>query len=293
LLIDSGADVSIFKGEKLIGSTEYDPERKVRFKSISGSLIETHGAIEAVIELKDSLITHEFQLVSKQIDVPCDGILGRDFLRNARAQICYDTQCVKINGEVVKMVSAKPEIVKTEKGRQAKKIRLPRRSDCVVKLPVKEGSPLVGILNKHQVQEGVYMAGSLTKVMDGYVLTSILNMSDQDVEIQEPLVELDEIELIRNLTSETEEKQQDREKIILEQLRLDHLNDEEKKLLMGTCQDYQDIFYLPGDSLSSTVTTRHSIRVQPGTEPINTRQYRLPEAQKVEVEGQVEKLLNE
>jgi hypothetical protein len=80
LLIDSGADVSILKGEKLIGSTEYDPERKVRVKSVSGSLIETHGATEAVIELKNSLITNEFQLVSKQIDVPCDGILGRDFL---------------------------------------------------------------------------------------------------------------------------------------------------------------------------------------------------------------------
>jgi hypothetical protein len=137
------------------------------------------------------------------------------------------------------------------------------------------------------------MAGSLTKVMDGYVLTSILNTSDQEVEIQEPLVELDETEPIRNLTSETEEKQKDREKRILGQLRLDHLNDEENKLLMGTCQDYQDIFYLPGDSLSSTVATQHSIRVQQVTEPVNTRQYRLPEAQKVEVERQVEKLLKE
>jgi hypothetical protein len=65
------------------------------------------------------------------------------------------------------------------------------------------------------------------------------------------------------------------------------------KLLMGICQDYQDIFYLPGDSLSSTVATRHSIRVQPGAEPVNTRPYRLPEAQKAEVESQVEKLLKE
>jgi hypothetical protein len=128
LLIDSGANVSILKGEKLIGSTKYDPERRVRVKSVSGSLIETHGAIEAVIELKNSLITHEFQLVSKQIDIPCDGLLGRDFLRNAKAQICYETQCAKINGELIKMVSAKPEIAKTEKRREAKKISLPRRS---------------------------------------------------------------------------------------------------------------------------------------------------------------------
>jgi hypothetical protein len=46
-LTDSAADLSVLKGQKLIGSTEFDPERRVR--SACGSLIETHGAIEAVI----------------------------------------------------------------------------------------------------------------------------------------------------------------------------------------------------------------------------------------------------
>lgn len=293
-LIDSGADISVLKGEKLIGSTEYDPERKVRVKSVSGSLIETHGAIEAEINLENSSITHEFQLANKQIDIPCDGILGRDFFRNAKAQICYDTQCVKLNGEMIKMVNAnQTEIAKTEKTRETRNIILPRRSECVVKLPVKEGSPSVGILDKCEIQEGIFMAGSLTKVIDGYVITSILNTNEEEAEIQEPLVELNEVEPVQNLTGATEEKQKDREKRILEQLRLDHLNDEEKRLLIGTCQDYQDVFYLSGDILSSTQATRHSIRVEPGTEQINTRPYRLPETQKVEVEKQVEKLLKE
>jgi len=38
---------------------------------------------------------------------------------------------------------------------------------------------------------------------------------------------------------------------------------------------------------------RHTITVEPGTEPINTRPYKLPEAQKVEVGEQVKKLLQE
>jgi hypothetical protein len=41
-----------------------------------------------------------------------------------------------------------------------------------------------------------------------------------------------------NLSDATEEKQKDGEKRILEQLRLDRLNDEENKLLIGMCQDY-------------------------------------------------------
>jgi len=67
----------------------------------------------------------------------------------------------------------------------------------------------------------------------------------------------------------------------------------ERKLLVQTCSDYQDIFYLPGDRLSSTDAARHTITVEPGTEPINSRPYRLPEAQKVEVGEQVKKLLLE
>jgi hypothetical protein len=38
---------------------------------------------------------------------------------------------------------------------------------------------------------------------------------------------------------------------------------------------------------------QHSICVEPGTEPINTGPYRLPETQKREVEKQIKKLLQE
>jgi hypothetical protein len=86
---------------------------------------------------------------------------------------------------------------------------------------------------------------------------------------------------------------QDRERDILTQLRLDHLNAEERKLLIGACSDFSDIFYVPRDKLSSTGAAQHSINVEPGTEPINTRPYRLPEAQKVEVNKHVQKLLRE
>ena len=45
--------------------------------------------------------------------------------------------------------------------------------------------------------------------------------------------------------------------------------------------------------MSSTGPTRHSISVEPGTEPINTRPCRLPETQKAEIGKQVKKLLQE
>jgi len=45
--------------------------------------------------------------------------------------------------------------------------------------------------------------------------------------------------------------------------------------------------------ISSTDGARHTINVEPRTEPINTRPYRPPETQKLEVNKQVKKLLQD
>lgn len=76
------------------------------------------------------------------------------------------------------------------KVRKVEEIKLPPRTESIVKLPVTPGSPLVGVIDKCEIREGVTIAASLTKVVDGYVMTSILNTNDNEVEVQEPLVEL-------------------------------------------------------------------------------------------------------
>jgi len=74
---------------------------------------------------------------------------------------------------------------------------------------------------------------------------------------------------------------------------MDHLNSEEKTSLGEICFDYQDVFFLQGDHLSCTSAVKHNIHLEPGTVPINTRPYRLPESQRKEIDRQVTKLLEE
>jgi len=49
--------------------------------------METHGVLEGRIELKNSSIVHNLQLVNKEVDIPCNGILGHDFLQRAKAKL--------------------------------------------------------------------------------------------------------------------------------------------------------------------------------------------------------------
>jgi hypothetical protein len=49
LLVDSGADISLLKSRRLLGTAEFEPRDRVRVKSVEGSVIETHGSIETKI----------------------------------------------------------------------------------------------------------------------------------------------------------------------------------------------------------------------------------------------------
>jgi hypothetical protein len=191
-LVDTGADVSLIKGSKPVGTAEFNPDGRVKVKSVDGSPIETHGAIEAKIGLGSKSVMHRFQLVSKQVDIPCDGVLGRDFFQRARAKICYETRTVVLYGEKYNLDDQAKEL--GERGTKAGQIRLPPRTECVVRVPVTPDSPRVGITRRREMQKRVILAAALTKVVDGYALMSVLNTTEEETEVPEPVVELDAIE---------------------------------------------------------------------------------------------------
>ena len=65
-------------------------------------------------------------------------------------------------------------------------------------------------------------------------MTSILITSDTEVEVPEPLVELDGVDPAWGRSCSTEFESQDREREILTQLRLEHINMEEKKTIVSS-----------------------------------------------------------
>jgi hypothetical protein len=77
------------------------------------------------------------------------------------------------------------------------------------------------------------------------------------------------------------------------QLRLDHLNSEERVSIVAICEEYNNIFHLLGDKLTCTPTIEHAIptlTVDPHR-AINVRPYQIPEIHKEEVQKQTEKML--
>ena len=76
----------------------------------------------------------------------------------------------------------------------------------------------------------------------------------------------------------------------LSKLRLDHMNEEERKSVYELCREYKDIFYSEQLPLTFTNQVKHFIRTK-NEDPIYVKAYRQAPAQTQEIKDQVEKLL--
>jgi hypothetical protein len=126
--------------------------------------------------------------VSHQIDLRGDGILGRDFFEAMQAHICYKERLLtfKYGGTTVRKKLGHPPWSNREDfpDMSLDRLILPPRAEVIVKLPVTEESPTKeGLVERTELLEGVYLAESLVRVDHGYVITSVLNTREQEVEI--------------------------------------------------------------------------------------------------------------
>ena len=89
-----------------------------------------------------------------------------------------------------------------------------------------------------------------------------------------------------------DDESSDRVQTILQLLRTEHLNSEERDSLEQLVSQYSDRFHLPQDNLGSTNAAQHSIHTINNV-PVHTKQYRFPPIHKEEIDRQVNKLLKE
>ena len=183
-LVDSGADISLVKSEKLLSTAEFEPKDRVPVKSVDVSIIETHGSLVTRAREGEMRIPYRLQLVSKQVDLKGDGILGRAFLKATRARICYREEVlifqykeVLIRRKLMSLPGAEPEAPRNKK---VNKLTLPARTELIVQVPVDAGPRVQeGIVEKAELMPGVYMAESLFKVDNDWIITSIVNTTEE------------------------------------------------------------------------------------------------------------------
>jgi Zinc knuckle./Retroviral aspartyl protease. len=255
LLVDTGADVSLLKPDNFEKMWQFDPEGRVKVKSISGSTIQIKGAVQAVMYEESVRTPSAFQLADKRIDLPSDGILGKDFFAHAGAKICYETGILTLGTGSNKIHKVLPPIKTKNQSKGIRRLVLPGRAEIVARLPV-EGITRnnEGLTEKQEIRKGVCLAGAISKVQAGYATTSTVNTTNEKVEIDEPVLKVTEGEQRTSTGSPGDGSIG---------CYLDRLVEECETIKIGTpkrrrqdtektCLDYQDILHLPAEVLSST-----------------------------------------
>lgn len=135
------------------------------------------------------------------------------------------------------------------------------------------------------IHAGVYSCS------DNRVFVTVSNVANEPtkVVVNDPLtVELNNF----NTDEEIHETYDESRRIIFDQLRLDHLNSEERNNLLKVIAEYEKIFFVEGQQLTFTNAIKHRINTKDDV-PIHTKSYRYPFCHRTEVQRQISKMLDQ
>ena len=173
-----------------------------------------------------------------------------------------------------------------------KQIPLLPKSVKYVKIDVNRNG--VGRVPEIKFTDEIFFMGCVVEAIDGQALISVVNLSDHEIMINVPMIDLEiwnEIKIDRENLSYVFRTAINRLDKIKQELKTDHMNDEEKKSIFNLIEEFSDVFYLPGDALNDNPEYEYKIEVREGTKPINLKPFRVPFHLKDEMKRNIDELL--
>jgi len=309
-MIDSGSAINMIK-PKFLKNTPVDLDDRIILKGITEVPVETQGAV--IFTILDKIT--KFYVVSNELPIPTDGILGSEFLRDNNAILDYNKELLVVGSFLI------PFYKET-------RVRVPARTVLPVSFHVSNPEQTEGYVPRYEPVKGLYLGEALVTNSQGKGYLKVYNVTERDYTIIMKPMHLNDYYLANtndsiNFTNSSDSTdftdsinsinssnlltpcyltESDTEGVVpttesrfttLKTLiNMSHLNKEERSHVEQILKDNEDCFFLPGDKLKFTNTTNHSI---PTTDsiPVHVKQYRYPPAHREEIDRQVNKLLKD
>lgn len=215
-----------------------------------------------------------------------DGLIGIDNLKILQANVNFD------KGYLITPYT-KIKLCFHETRTELNCITISPRCEQLIQIPtsIRNGEIIIPYQKIHNCE----IPECLTIAKNGKALTSILNNTCEPItlDFSEPLV-VEEFCMkdLENITLNNFDDTPKNPQLNLPLLRTDHLNEEEKSVILDLCSKFSDIFYQDGTPLTFTSRVKHHIRTTDEV-PIYTKTYRYPFVHKKEVETQINKMLSQ
>ena len=242
MMIDTGADLSVIKEEAVSPDTQI-------FTDVSYNLIGiTEGSLTTIGYIKTKILDKVAEIhVVKTLPTAQEGILGSDFFHDSGAIIDYPRQGIMIGNELLPFKNVETKI--------------PARMRYQIPIKIQNPGLKTGYVPKLDIHPKILMGNAIVTNDDGIGYLYAINTSSNDIQIEIPSVEIEPYEEVK---FEGEIASPDHVKQVLELLRLNHLNPEERASIENLIKQYADRFHLPGSELEATNAVSHRIITENG-----------------------------
>lgn len=259
----------------------------IKIQGVSG----THFKISRKCSLE--LFNKLHDVYVHELGINFDGLFGLDILNNLNAKIDFKNKKLILPEKDVPLYTEKTYL----ESLKVQSIKISPRTEQIISL--RTNSVISeGICPATVISKNVRIPAALVKNNKGIFVTTIINCSEIEENVNINPIDLEEIDysndhVVNAISTGTGVSDAtSRADKILNGLRLSHLNTEERTMLQDLCLDFQDIFYFDGDILSFTNEIKHCIDTG-SAKPIFTKSYRYPHIHKEEIKNQITKLLHQ
>lgn len=283
LLVDTGADISLLKQF----NKEYSQLIKSNTTIISGigeGTTKSFGSIDLDLQIDKFLIPHDFQVVDRNFRIPCDGILGMDFIKKYNCILDFnehhDWLILRPNNF---HCNIQVPIIFSDVNHN---ILLPARSEVIRKVHITTNEKEFLVMNQ-ELQPGVLVASSIVNAKNTFV--RILNTTSQNVILNTKSIATESLKNYDLI--EQKYLQNDRKEEILSRLEK-NCPKEFKDQLHKLCSDYTDVFGLETEPITANNFYKQKIKLK-DSDPVYIKNYRIPHTHRAEINEQVNKLVSD
>lgn len=280
-LIDSQADISVIKKNALKNDLIINQNDVIKIQGITDGHIFSFGSIHSNLILDNVILPQNLHIVDESFNIPVDGILGKDFLKNYNCVIDYNYMVLTIH------FNQKSINLNILEGPNDTTLIIPPNCEVVREFKCESVNGLK-FINAHEVKPGVFIGNSIIDSSKPFI--RVLNTTSESQVINKLVsyvqnLEDFEIYSIDKVDAHNLERNQKLIEILKEKIPT-HVRNE----MVNLCVEFSDVFALETDQMTTNNFYEQKLNLS-NTDPVYTKNYRLPYTEKAEINRQVNNLL--
>lgn len=286
LIVDTGADISIFKRNKITNVQILDTAKRFKITGITDGSAETLAETETMLQFENGLnLSHNFQIVDENFPIPTDGILGRDFFCKYKCSIDYDQWLLKFlfNNHSIEV----PIQDSFDSG-----FILPNRCEMIKNVNKLNITEEMVVLSE-EIQPGIFCGNTIISPEKPYV--KFINTTDKPVHIKDFSPKMEPLriyQIVKPNNNKTETTNNLRLNKIIDKINIANIPEYAKDELYKLIAKFQDVFCLPNEKLSTNNFYSQNITLKDQI-PVYIPNYKNLHSLNDESNAQIKKMLDE